>query len=206
MGTGTHCFLYQWAQLQIYESRTLFLMTSLQYYCILGPTEIKTLHLDSKLCTNDAGWAGNKITVDITWLMVDIMRTVVVFYINYNPASCHRVRLNMSMTSTEVLFNPIFNFLFKTHSAKANLPFIKLLKHDNKLASQCTSTMDDLNYCVLDNSYTAVYVFTNQKCAELQIASARFSLLYRLNLSITSIIASYHWISTLLSRTWDWAV
>ena len=31
------------SQLQTYESRTLFLMTSLQYYCILGLAEIKTL-------------------------------------------------------------------------------------------------------------------------------------------------------------------
>ena len=28
MGSGTHCFPYQWVQLQTYESRTLFLMTS----------------------------------------------------------------------------------------------------------------------------------------------------------------------------------
>ena len=33
---------YQRVQLQIYESRILFLMTSLQYYCILGLAEIKT--------------------------------------------------------------------------------------------------------------------------------------------------------------------
>ena len=30
------------SQLQTYESKTLFLMTSLQYYCIPGLTEIKT--------------------------------------------------------------------------------------------------------------------------------------------------------------------
>ena len=29
MGPGTHCFLYQRVQLQTYESRTLFFMTSL---------------------------------------------------------------------------------------------------------------------------------------------------------------------------------
>ena len=40
MGTGTRCFPYQWVQLQTYESRTLFLMTSLQYYCIRGLAEI----------------------------------------------------------------------------------------------------------------------------------------------------------------------
>ena len=44
MGPGTRCFPYQYVQLQTYESRTLFLMTSLQYYCILGLAEIKTLH------------------------------------------------------------------------------------------------------------------------------------------------------------------
>ena len=37
------------SQLQTYESRTLFLMTSLQYYCILGLAEIKTLHLRDKI-------------------------------------------------------------------------------------------------------------------------------------------------------------
>ena len=37
MSPGTHCFPYQ-----TYESRTLFFMTSLQYHCILGLTEIKT--------------------------------------------------------------------------------------------------------------------------------------------------------------------
>ena len=58
--------------------------------------------------------------------MVDIMGTVVVLYISYNPASCHRVTLNMPMTSTWVLFNPIFHFLFKTHSAKTNLLFISV--------------------------------------------------------------------------------
>ena len=42
MGPKTRCFPYQWVQLQTYESRTLFLMTSLQYYCILGLAEIKT--------------------------------------------------------------------------------------------------------------------------------------------------------------------
>ena len=37
------------SQLQTYESRTLFLMTSLQYYCILGLAEIKTLHPRDKI-------------------------------------------------------------------------------------------------------------------------------------------------------------
>ena len=44
MVPGTHCFPYQWVQLQTYESRTLFLMKILQYHCILGLAEIKTLH------------------------------------------------------------------------------------------------------------------------------------------------------------------
>ena len=42
MGPGTGYFQYQWVQLQIYESQTLFLMTSLQYYCMLGLADIKT--------------------------------------------------------------------------------------------------------------------------------------------------------------------
>ena len=37
------------SQLQTYESRTLFLMTSLQYYCILRLAEIKTLHPRDKI-------------------------------------------------------------------------------------------------------------------------------------------------------------
>ena len=37
------------SKLQTYESRTLFLMTSLQYHCILGLTEIKTLHPRDKI-------------------------------------------------------------------------------------------------------------------------------------------------------------
>ena len=41
MGPGTCCFPYiNESQLQSYESRTLFLMTSLQYYCILGLAEM----------------------------------------------------------------------------------------------------------------------------------------------------------------------
>ena len=49
MGPVTRCFLCQWVQLQTNESRTLFLMTSLQYHCILGLAEIKTLHPRDKL-------------------------------------------------------------------------------------------------------------------------------------------------------------
>ena len=37
------------SQLQTHESRILFLMTSLQYYCILGLAEIKTLHPRDKI-------------------------------------------------------------------------------------------------------------------------------------------------------------
>ena len=48
-----------------HESRMLFLMTSLQYYCIQGLAEIKTLHPETNLCAKDAGCAGNKITVGI---------------------------------------------------------------------------------------------------------------------------------------------
>ena len=36
-------------QLQTNESRTLFFMISLQYYCILGLAEIKTLHPRDKI-------------------------------------------------------------------------------------------------------------------------------------------------------------
>ena len=53
-GTHSHCFPYQWAQMQtcpgnvcvfssLFTSWTLFFMTSLQYHCILGLTVIKTL-------------------------------------------------------------------------------------------------------------------------------------------------------------------
>ena len=47
-------------QLQTYEPRTLFLMTSLQYYCILGLAEIKTLHPRDKKCAKDAGCSLTK--------------------------------------------------------------------------------------------------------------------------------------------------
>ena len=40
-------------------------MTSLQYYCILGLAEIKTLHPRDKLCAKDTGCAGNKITAHV---------------------------------------------------------------------------------------------------------------------------------------------
>ena len=49
MGPGTHCFPYQCVQLLTYESRTLFFMTNMQYYCILGLADIETLHPRAKL-------------------------------------------------------------------------------------------------------------------------------------------------------------
>ena len=49
MGPGTRCFRYQWVQLQTYESRTLYLMTSLRYDCILGLSELITLHPRDKI-------------------------------------------------------------------------------------------------------------------------------------------------------------
>ena len=43
------------SQLQTYESSTLFLMTSLQYYCILGLAEINLCIPGTILCAKDAG-------------------------------------------------------------------------------------------------------------------------------------------------------
>ena len=51
------------SQLQTYESQTLFLMTSLQYYCIPG---LAGTRWNKNLCAKDAGCAGNKITVYVT--------------------------------------------------------------------------------------------------------------------------------------------
>ena len=42
-------------------------MTSLQYYCILGPAEIKTLHPTEKSCAKNAGSAGNTINWVPIW-------------------------------------------------------------------------------------------------------------------------------------------
>ena len=52
-------------------------MTSLQYYCILGLAEIKTLHPRDrlKLCAKDAGCAGNKITAHTLHLGLSIFRS-----------------------------------------------------------------------------------------------------------------------------------
>ena len=47
------------SQLQTYESKTLFLMTSLQYYCIPG---LAGTRWNKNSCAKDAGCAGNKIT------------------------------------------------------------------------------------------------------------------------------------------------
>ena len=49
MGPGTRRFPYQWVQLQFYESQTLFWMTNLRYYCILGLAETKALHPRDKI-------------------------------------------------------------------------------------------------------------------------------------------------------------
>ena len=43
------------SQLQTYESKTLFLMTSLQYYCIPGLAGTRS---NKNLCAKDAGCAG----------------------------------------------------------------------------------------------------------------------------------------------------
>ena len=50
------------SQLQTYGSKTLFLMTSLQYYCITG---LPGTRWNKNLCAKDAGCAGNKITVSV---------------------------------------------------------------------------------------------------------------------------------------------
>ena len=50
------------SQVQTYESKTLFLIESLQYYCIPG---LAGTRWNKNLCAKDAGCAGNKITADI---------------------------------------------------------------------------------------------------------------------------------------------
>ena len=63
MGPGTCCFLYQWVQMQTYESRTLFLMTILQFtIASWASLKSKLCIPETKLCAKDAGCAGNKIT------------------------------------------------------------------------------------------------------------------------------------------------
>ena len=59
MGPGTRWYPYQWVQLQTYESRTLFFISSLQYHFILGLAEIKTLH-PRDIWVKDAGCTGKK--------------------------------------------------------------------------------------------------------------------------------------------------
>ena len=44
MGPGTRCFPYHWVLLRTYEFITLFYMTSLHNHCILGLSEVKSLH------------------------------------------------------------------------------------------------------------------------------------------------------------------
>ena len=50
------------SQLQTYESKPLFLMTSLQYYCIPG---LAGTCWNKNLCAKDAGCAGNRITAHV---------------------------------------------------------------------------------------------------------------------------------------------
>ena len=47
------------------ESRTLFFMTSLQYHCILGLSERKTLHSSAKVKVKYAGCAGKKKSLQV---------------------------------------------------------------------------------------------------------------------------------------------
>ena len=51
-------------QLQTYESKTLFLMTTLQYYCISRLTGTRWI---KNLCAKDAGCACNKITERVSF-------------------------------------------------------------------------------------------------------------------------------------------
>ena len=62
MGPGTRCFPYQWVQVQTYESRKLFLMTSLQYHASWDSLKLKLSIPETKLCAKDAGCTGKKIT------------------------------------------------------------------------------------------------------------------------------------------------
>ena len=76
MGPGTCCFPYQLAQLQAYESRTLFSMTSLQFYCILGLAEIKSLHPRDKIMRKkNAGCTCNKTTALIDIFLATLVRS-----------------------------------------------------------------------------------------------------------------------------------
>ena len=59
MGPGTCCFRINKSQLQTCESKSLFLMTSLQYYCI---PEVAGTRWSKNVCVKDAGCSGNKIT------------------------------------------------------------------------------------------------------------------------------------------------
>ena len=66
-----------------------------------------------------------------------------------------------------------------------------MLEHDNKLAGYCTSTMADLNYCILDNSYTAVNVFMNRKLRRIANSLCKIFLIISVEL-IHYQYASYH--------------
>ena len=65
MGPGTRCFQYQWVPTANLWVQTLFLMTSLQYYCIPG---LAGTRWNKNLCAKDAGCAGNKITASSSTL------------------------------------------------------------------------------------------------------------------------------------------
>ena len=60
MGPGTSFIQYQWVPTANWWVQTLFLMTSLQYYCIPG---LAGTRWNKNVCAKDAGCAGNKITV-----------------------------------------------------------------------------------------------------------------------------------------------
>ena len=66
---GSWNSLFPIVHLQTYESRTLFLMKSLQYYCILGLAEIKTLLPRDKIMHKRCRMPCNKITeIGNSWL------------------------------------------------------------------------------------------------------------------------------------------
>ena len=65
--------------------------------------------------------------------------------------------------------------------------------------------MAELNYCRFDNLHTAVHVFTNQKMCRIAYSLCKVFLIIPAEL-IYYQYASYHWIGTLLSWTWDRAV
>ena len=71
----------------------LLIMTSMQYYCTLGLSEIKTLHpraWETKLSAKDAGCAGNKITAPMRG--------------SRNEFSSGRVQVTLTKKSPDVFF------------------------------------------------------------------------------------------------------